>query len=150
MRSIPLLRPLAMLLAILTLTGCSTWRPAPGSPDPAQLPPGTDEVRVTLSDGSRLQLHRPLFLSDSLRGVVMQQASDESRPVANTSLTLAAVDIASLESRQPDSAKIAGVILGVSLVAFLVALGSVAAKQWKDGWSDLASDKASPPPPASR
>jgi len=115
--SFPFVRPLATLLAIVSFTGCSSWRPAPGSPDPAQLPAGTDEIRVTLSDGSRLELHSPVLRADSLYGLEPKSGSGGHAPATRKPLALATANIASLERPEDDSGKTTAFVLGFGLLA---------------------------------
>ena len=138
---------LSLGLVLLMLPGCSSWRPAPGSPDPALLPAETKEVRVQLSSGSRLVLHRPALLSDSLRGVALKghsprQASDSTQAVVPVT------DIRKLETLHADGGKTVLCILGTLLI--LGALGTLAYAASMDGFMQNMGDNSQPAPPPAR
>ena len=59
-------RILTPVLLIAVLGACHSWRPAPTSPDPS--PGATDNpIRVTLIDGRRFNVARPIIAGDTLR-----------------------------------------------------------------------------------
>lgn len=62
----PLLRSVAIALMATLLAGCMMWEPVPLTPQ--VIVDSTRGVRVTLRDGSRVNLRVPYMLRDSLIG----------------------------------------------------------------------------------
>lgn len=61
-----------MLLALLTVTGCSRWQLA-SSPTPAGLTDDPPELaRVTLGNGTRLEIRDPVARNDSIIGTTLR------------------------------------------------------------------------------
>jgi len=107
-------RGLAVLLALIHLNGCSTWRPV--AVHPAQLA-GTDvasPLRITRQDGERVVLRNPVARADSIVG---DQAS-----VAITGIQL-------IEARRFSATRTLILIASVPLLFYGVLFGVCAAAQ---------------------
>ena len=147
MRSFPFVRPLAMLLAVVSFTGCSSWRPTPGSPDPARIPADTEEVRVRLSDGSRLKLQSPVFQADSLRGFASKPSANDHFAGKSAPRALAPANIASLERKHFDPEKTFALVVGIGLVGAAVAFLAISASNMSPlSGLDYARTPAEPAP----
>ena len=75
-------RPLALLLLVLHLGGCMTWRPIAVSPRQVIEEEQPSSVRVTQPDGILIVLHDPAIRNDSIvgtdeEGVVRQMGLDD-------------------------------------------------------------------------
>ncbi len=106
-------RPMALVLLVLHLSACSTWRPTFVSPQqliPVERP---SSVRATLRSGATVTLENPIVRNDSILGVT------DAGVVA-----VASEDLGLLEVRHFSVLKTIGAVLGglfaVHLLACLV------------------------------
>ena len=115
-------RSVLLLFLVLNLTACTSWHsvaiPSPAEFIEAEQP---DRVRVTMQDGSQLDIEKPFVSGDQLLGKdwrtwevnrLLGNADDVSVPLA---------DILQLEVRRYDLARSAGVS-GLVVVGLLGAL----------------------------
>jgi hypothetical protein len=115
-------RSVLLLFLVLNLTACTSWHsvaiPSPAEFIEAEQP---DRVRVTMQDGSQLDIEKPFVSGDQLLGKdwrtwevnrLLGNADDVSVPL---------VDILQLEVRRYDLARSAGVS-GLVVVGLLGAL----------------------------
>lgn len=65
-------RMICSLLLLLPALACTSWKPSRLIPE--QAVKDRQDVRVQLSDGSRVQVHEPWVRNDSLGGVVRDGA----------------------------------------------------------------------------
>lgn len=110
-------RPVALLMLLLHLTGCYTWRPTHLAPqrlietEPRQL------LRITEADGSRVVLTKVVFDGDSIEGIPVPQTPARPR----VSAALADVRIVETRSRSGLSvvllAGAMGLVLGMLVIA---------------------------------
>jgi hypothetical protein len=128
-------RPLALLLAALTLGGCMTWRPATQPLRP--LIDGHSEtlVRVRRHSGATLVLVVPRIVNDTLYGSVRATETwDAAIPLS---------DVEAVEVQRYDEGRTALLIVAAGATA--VAAGAAIAK----GVSGGSSGGSSAPPPSS-
>jgi hypothetical protein len=125
----------ALAMTALLLGGCSTWRMQGQAPATAisatSSPP---HVRITLHDGTRLEMYQAVVQGDSLLGVgpaAPLRAYNYGRPVAPTvshaRIAVALSDIRTLEIRTHSGGKTAllvGIVVGVLTVWTIVWLES--------------------------
>ena len=110
-------RSVLLLFLVLNLTACTSWHsvaiPSPAEFIEAEQP---DRVRVTMQDGSQLDIEKPFVSGDQLLGKdwrtwevnrLLGNADDVSVPLA---------DILQLEVRRPDLARSAGFSVGLSVL----------------------------------
>lgn len=121
------------LLAILTVTGCSRWQLA-SSPTPAGL---TDEppqlVRVTLGNGTRLEITDPVARNDSIIGTTLRpvctlaDAMDPTRgcPERPVPIGVEASDVVELELRRRSVMRSTVLITGLLAGAYQMVRVSV-------------------------
>jgi hypothetical protein len=102
---------LRILLAMTTLTACTSWRVQPVSPEQLLNDQRPKAVRVQRADRSRVVLNRPQLVSDSLLGTARGQ---------RTAVPLA--DITQIAVRRGNALKTTGLILAVPATAFALFL----------------------------
>ncbi len=133
-RRTPAIHALA-LLAILTVTGCSRWQLA-SSPTPAGLTDQPPElVRITLGDGTRLEITDPVVRSDSIVGTTLRpvctlaDAMDPNRgcPERPVPIGVAASEMVELELRRPSVMRSTVLITGLLAGAYQVVRVSIRA-----------------------
>lgn len=128
----------AMLATLLALqAGCSSWRVQPVAPATllAEHPPS--RVRLTLTDGSKVELHDPRLANDTVVG--MKHATN-SRPEDRTALkpqaadtvTVALAQVDSVAVRKGDAGKSVGLFLGIVIGLVLVSAAVCAATDCLD------------------
>ncbi len=108
---------LFILIWAIFLNGCSSWRTVeqpPGATDPST-------VRVTLKDGSRVEVRGAYATADTLFG-----KGDWFFP---ESVVIPMQDIVEIEQSHSETGKTVLLVLGIVVVAFGVAL---AAADWGD------------------
>lgn len=69
-------RPVALLMLMVFLAGCTTWRPTTLSPAQVIQEEGPSSIRVTRSDGTHVTVTRPVVHNDSI--AVLEQACQTS------------------------------------------------------------------------
>ena len=62
-------RPIGVLLLILHLGACTSWRPATVSPRQVMEDDEPEVVRITLTDGERVTLLSPEVRGDTISGI---------------------------------------------------------------------------------
>lgn len=102
----------SVLLAVY-LSSCTSWQPLPVSPEQAIAEDYPSKIRLTLSDGSRLEMEQPRIVGDTVRGAVRNNSSLVERDVL-------LADIVTLKVRKSDVAK------SILLFSGLVAVASLA------------------------
>jgi len=125
----------ALAMIALLLGGCSTWRmqgQAPATTVSAR--PSPPHVRITLQDGTRLEVYQAVVQEDSLLGVGPAAPSsyyNYGRPVAPTvshpRIAVALGDIRTLEIRTHSGGRttllVTGIIVGL-LAVFIIGLAT--------------------------
>ena len=108
-------RVLASLLVVLTLAGCSSWRPV-RAPLAAGLagPEAPRSVRVRLVDGTSFDLGQPSVTADSLRGqrVIGVDYIGRSSITRTEAHAVALAEVRVIEVKHHDGAKTALVVIG--------------------------------------
>ena len=104
------MRCILLLTLISWLPACHKWVPMPDQTDIRTLP---DEVRVTLKDGSSVELNSPLLPDDR----IVQISNPGTR--VHDSLVVMLSDVSVLEERKSDGLATAGLVAGVVAGAFL-------------------------------
>ena len=89
-------RPVALLMLVLHLTGCYSWRTTTASPAQLIVDEQPSTVRVTLTDGTQRTLPDPTVRNDSISGVALS-------------------DVRAVEVRSFSTGKTLGLIVGVPL-----------------------------------
>ena len=69
-------RPVALLMLVTFLSGCTTWRPTTLSPAQVIEEGGASSIRVTRSDGTQVTVARPVVRNDSI--AALEQACQNS------------------------------------------------------------------------
>ena len=111
-------RTIAALLLLLYLPACTSWQVGKPSPEEFLENEHPEKVRVTQTDGSRVELMSPAVRADSLVG----------RVNGGTSVSIALSEVQKVEVRESDSTKTgllaAGVLIWtmVSVVLFFSAM----------------------------
>ena len=118
-------RPRAVLLLflVLNLTACSSafesWRGLPSPPSVAEhiLAAQPERVRVTMQDGSQLDIEDPFVSGDQLMGQLWRTL-EVNRLISNTNdISVPLADIVQLEVRDVEMVRSAGVsallVLGI-------------------------------------
>ena len=112
-------RSVLLLFLVLNLTACTSWHsvaiPSPAEFIEAEQP---DRVRVTMPDGTQVELENPSVEGDELMGV--HRMRDGDRLIRSTR-SVPLVEILQLEVRRYDLARSAGVS-GLVVVGLLGAL----------------------------
>lgn len=102
------LRPVALSLMLVALSGCFDWQTVGALPRTADLPP---ETRITRYDGSTIVLAQARIENDTIRGYI---SGNNARQV----IPLAAVDLIETKKLQPKQSVIAAVlVVGLIYVA---------------------------------
>ena len=94
------LRPMALTLLVLHVSGCMTWQPSPLSPRRLIQEEEPHKVRVTLPDSTPLVVRNPLIEDDSIAVVSGQCRRLPGRTVRYSCPTRALValdDVAAIE-----------------------------------------------------
>jgi len=117
-------RPIACLLLPCYLAACTSWQTQELAPEQVLAQEQPDQVRVTLSDGQRLELRYPAVHGDTLTG--MREARQVAVPLERVSR---------LELREADGGKtlllVGGVMLGTVIAAGAAfAIGCAASDCW--------------------
>jgi hypothetical protein len=102
-------RPIAALLLLLYLPACTSWQVAKTSPEQLFEDDPPEKVRVTHTDGSRVELMSPEVRADSLMGTVK----------GGDTVSIALSKVQKVEVRESDSLK--GLALTVGVLGLLVA-----------------------------
>jgi hypothetical protein len=100
-------RSLAVLSAVVALTGCSSYRLVPLS----NIAPN-DQVRVTVRDGHRVELQAVTVAADTLRGLRQRQGHPGS-------VTIAVANLTKVEVLRMDAGRSVGLVVGTAAVIFL-------------------------------
>ncbi len=94
------------------LAACTSWQTQEVSPEQALADEQPDKVRVTLTDGSQVEVHQPTVARDTLTG--FSDGHQVSVPLASVS---------ELELRESDTGKTiwltVGIVGGVGLLGFI-------------------------------
>ena len=114
-------RSLAMLTAVVALTGCYSYRLVP----PAGIEP-KDAVRVTTRDGHRQQLGAVTVDSDSVRGHLINQRWPWSR---RGSVVFASGEVRKVEVRRLDVRR--SVWAGVGMAALVGGAAWIIVTNWE-------------------
>ena len=123
-------RPRAVLLLflVLNLTACSSafesWRGLPSPPSVAEhiVAAQPERVRVTMQDGSQLDIEDPFVSGDQLMGQLWRTL-EINRVIGNTDdVSVPLADIVQLEVRDVEMASSAGVsaLLVVGIIAVVI------------------------------
>jgi len=122
-------RPVALLLAVLTLGGCMTWRPAPTPPREFLAARTATVVRARLQGGGRLVLFRPRVVNDTLYGSLRGSSHDVALPLS---------EVAGVEVEQVHAGRTVLLMAAIGATALVVA----------NAISDATKDPPAPPPPS--
>jgi hypothetical protein len=124
-RPLFLKRPVAVLLVVVQVAGCTSWRVETLPPAELISQKHPDLLRVEQVDGKRVMVYRPEVQGDSLLG--RQSATSKgSRAVSLTS-------VSSVSTSHFSAGKTLGLTLGLTAVAAAVAAIVIASSDW--GWS---------------
>ena len=104
-------RAIATLLLVLYLPACTSWQVGKTSPEQLFEDDPPEKVRVTQTDGSRVELLAPMITADTLRGSVKGDSVSVAIPLSN---------VQTVEVRESDSLK--GLALTVGIVGLVVGL----------------------------
>ncbi len=120
----------AALAAIASLTGCSTWRSVPLDPAAVSAPQRiSGEIRLTLADGTQVEVEDPLVAPDSVRAVLVEKSAGAtlSGPKGETRVpyAVATADVKKIERSEFNKQKTGGIVLGVIGVFVLLGLSGV-------------------------
>ena len=68
-------RPMALVLLVLHLGACTTWRPATVSPQQLIREEQPSSVRITLTSGETITVIDPIVRNDSIGGIPLSDVS---------------------------------------------------------------------------
>jgi len=105
------LRPMALFMMVVSVSGCFDWQTVGALPRTADLPP---ETRITRYDGTTIVLAQARIENDTIRGYI---SGNNTRQV----IPLAAVDLIETKRIQPKQSVVATVLV-VGLVYVVVEL----------------------------
>lgn len=106
----------AVLSTLLVLqAGCSSWRVQPVAPAALLAEPPSSRVRLTLTDSSRVELHCPRLVNDTVVGVrrVTTTCMAVGPVPAGDSLSVPLARVDSVAVRKGDVGKSIGLFFGV-------------------------------------
>ncbi len=111
-------RAVAVVLACLALGGCiSRWEDQQVAPRTVLETSDASDYRVTRMNGSRVLVHRPAIMGDSLVGALSPLPAWPDMP---TQVAIALDDIRLVAVKQTDVVASAGAGIGITLLAFYV------------------------------
>jgi len=135
MRTITVRRVLSAILLPAYLASCTSWQVPPVSPEQAITEDQPSKIRVTLTDGSTVEMEQPRIVGDTLRGLVFPRSygggrakGGEDNSLGERDVLLA--DIATLTVAKPDVTK--SVFLGLG-IGFVVGVAAAVASWWAIG-----------------
>ena len=106
-------------LIVVPLTGCVSWQPLPVSPGQEAEGGLPDWMRVTLHDGSRVEVNDPAIENDTLRADLRCRPGQCVGGPLGLSVTVPLDEIQALESRRISSSGTAlmlGVLTGLGIL----------------------------------
>ena len=115
-------RPVALLLVVLHVAGCTSWQPSTVSPRQVLEERQPGSVRVTTAWGGQSVIHQPAVKNDSIHGIILGRRTCEASAAAGghrvcasptDSVRVALADVTMVEVRGVSSEKSA---LGILLV----------------------------------
>ena len=130
------IRGVLLLFLLLNLTACvevGAWRGLPSPPSVAEhiVAAQPERVRVTMQDGSQLDIEDPFVSGDQLMGQLWRTL-EVNRLISNTNdISVPLADIVQLEVRDVEMARSAGV--SVLLVVGIIAVVILGCMQTKCG-----------------
>jgi len=129
-RQMILKRPVAALLFVLQLAGCTSWHVETLPPAELISAKHPDRLRVEGVDGRRLMFYGPNVQGDSLQG----------RPSAGSkgSRTVALASVRSVSTSHVSASKTVGLTLGLGVVAATAAL--IALLSWEGPLAGLGGE----------
>ena len=110
-------RPMAVLLLVLQLQACTSWRPVTVSPREFIEEEQPSAIRVTRPDGTSLFMENPTVADDSIFSVCRPE-DGSSCTIRTGSLSLD--DVSALEAPRTDIDKSIGAIIGTGFLLSLV------------------------------
>ena len=114
-------RTIAVVLLLLYLPACTSWQVGKTSPEQLFEDDPPEKVRVTQTDGSRVELMSPEVRADSLVGTMKGDT---------VTVAIALSQVQTLEVRESDSLKGLGLTIGI--LAVVVGLFALMAEGLKD------------------
>jgi hypothetical protein len=106
-------RPIALLLLGLHLGACSRWEPTTVSPREVIEEQEPSAVRLTRTDGTRVEMKEPVIRSDSMQSEECQRIQRPWRVECEAAGPIALGDIQSLDVRHTDAvASVAAIAVG--------------------------------------
>ncbi len=110
-------RPMAVLLLVLQLQACTSWRPVTVSPREFIEEEQPSAIRVTRPDGTSLFMENPTVADDSIFSVCRPE-DGSSCTIRTGSLSLD--DVSALEVRRTDSTRTFGLFALLTALAIAV------------------------------
>jgi hypothetical protein len=107
-------RALAALLLVLYLPACTSWQVGKTSPDQLFEDDPPEKVRVTQTDGSRVELLAPMITPDTLWGTVK----------GGDTVSIALSQVQKVEVRHFDGLKSLAVIFGILIGVWVAAVAT--------------------------
>jgi len=106
------LRAVLLLFLLLNLTACATWQGVASPPSVADhIVAGRPErVRVTLQDGTQMELEHPIVSGDQLLGE-RSRTNFILQSLGDNAVSVPLADIINLEVQRTDRGRGAGVVL---------------------------------------
>ena len=126
-------RPVAIVLLVLHLDACITWRPSPVEPRQLIEEERANPIRLTLPDGTSVVVRHPRIKNDSIAfvsGVCRRlPGRGAARYVCPTTSLISLDDVSVVEVRQAASGNNAGIAL-VLLTGFLLIVLAAGFDDW--------------------
>ena len=119
-------RLIACILLPSYLVACTTWKTQEASPQQVLAEEQPDKVQVTLTDGSQVEVFRPVVSGDTLIGLQDWKSSGDS---LRTEVSIPLTDVSAIEVRETDTAWTILAVFGTVVVVAAIALG-VAIEIW--------------------
>ena len=94
----PLMRSIALILAVTQLVGCYKWKPTLLAPEALVQGGSPERLRVTLHDGSEVTLNKPIIVGDSLLGTYGETGRLRRNGVALNQIVV--VEVGTLDKAQ--------------------------------------------------
>ena len=117
-------RPVALLLLVLHLGACTSWRPIPVSPREYIETEEPANIRITTSDGETAVVPRPTIANDSIQGniceLMVAEAGEQVCTETSETRRYALADVTDWQVRREGSARTLGIVVGLAILAAIL------------------------------
>jgi glycerol-3-phosphate O-acyltransferase len=107
-------RGLALLMLVLHLTGCTTWRPVTVSPSQLVEEEQPERLRIVRADGTQMVIGAPRVESDSLTALVWGRGDDgRGRAQYRDTVRIALSDVSTVAVSRFSAGRTAVAVVGI-------------------------------------